>query len=199
MGCGRGASRGAGGSHRRSPSVGVCDACLCSLRGRAREEGWLQEPEVAWRRPHGYWGREGHSAPDRADGRRGLRLRCGTRLLRLRLPANAHRPEFRTLLLPAPSSAQIGRQTGKWAPKGPEILADEAGLSETPQYRKLHQGMKRCDNGNGIQTGRTRLGMRLCLVRRVGRDGSSPEVILLANPIVAPEWLSYVLQSHFLR
>lgn len=83
--------------------------------------------------------------------------------------------------------------------KAPEILADEAGLSETPQYRKLHQGMKRCDTGNGIQTGRTHLGMRLCLVRRVGRDGSSPEVILLANPIVAPEWLSYVLQSHFLR
>src|SRR5215211_4575588 len=72
MGRSRRASWGAGGPCWGACALGVRHAGICCLRGRALKEGWLQEPEAAGRRPHGSWRRAGHSAPDRADGRRGL-------------------------------------------------------------------------------------------------------------------------------
>src|SRR5215204_4363365 len=70
MGYGCGTPWSAGGTRRGACVLGVRHAGLCGLRGRALKEGWLQEPEAPWRRPHGYWGCAGHTAPDRADGRR---------------------------------------------------------------------------------------------------------------------------------
>src|ERR671912_1402227 len=72
VGRSRRASGRAGGARRGACVLGVRYAGLCGLRGRALKEGWLQEPEAAGHQPHGYWGRAGHSVPDRADGRRSL-------------------------------------------------------------------------------------------------------------------------------